>query len=136
MNFLSTKFNKIFIKNLYLNDNTLLLLLQLYCRWCVYYRRFVWQTVTHISHKLKSESDARKTIDRSGENIIVKEIAKGVTQESVPRKLDWYMRTVQRFFGKSCTKKNTKWQRCFEDGNCKGSTSTQVQFTQEAWEDY
>lgn len=47
-------------------------------------------------------------------NIVVKDIAEVITQESVPRKLDCHMRTV----GKSYTKEDTEWQKRWRQGIC------------------
>ena len=59
-------------------------------------------------------------------NIIVKDRAKGITQ-AVARKLDRHLRTVLSYLENLAPMKTR--------GDGKGSTSTPVQFTQEAWED-
>ena len=107
--FLWTEFNNILATNLYLNANTLLFS-RLYCNGCVLYR---WFTKNVNCHKLNSENDTRNN-------------TRSCRQKIGPQ---WAL------FGKSCTKEDTEWQKCFADGDGKGSTPTPVQFTQEACED-
>ena len=90
----------------------------------------------HQLSNLTVEMSRGKLLPAAEDNIFVKDIVKGITREAVATELDCRVRTVQRYLESPAPRKIRSDESVSkEDGGGKGSMSTLVQLTQEAWED-